>query len=311
MTHQTVVQVTVVAMNDAPTHDSQLPATAILPGQRMDNTTDWRPALSASRAKEYAKCPLQYRLHVVDGIKEPPTHATVRGTLIHSVLENLFDVPAAQRTPEYAVSVMDPLWDSMRSTTAGINELFSTAQELSTWLTETRDMINNYFSVEDPRFLEPAAREAHIVVETPEGIRLRGFIDRVDRAPNGAIRIVDYKTGKAPSPRFQEEALYQMRFYALLLQLTEVLPARTQLLYIKSGQVLTLDPTPEDIDRFRLELASLWERIESDAQRGYFTPRKNPLCNWCGVQQFCPLFGGETPPLPEAGITKLLEVRAV
>ncbi len=27
-------------------------------------------ALSASRAKEYERCPLQYRLHVVDGYRE-------------------------------------------------------------------------------------------------------------------------------------------------------------------------------------------------------------------------------------------------
>lgn len=316
-------------MNSAPSHEASdaqpaaastpaVPASSatavtpeVLPGQRMKSAEDWRPALSASRAKEYQKCPLQYRLHVVDGIKEPPTQATVRGTLFHSVVENLFDVPAARRTPDYAQSLFDPLWEALRSSTPGVEDLFADAAELDRWVAETRRMIDGYFSVEDPRYLEPAEREAHLVVETPEGVRLRGFIDRIDRAPSGAIRIVDYKTGKAPSPRFHDEALYQMRFYAVLMQIHEALPERTQLLYVKTGQVLTFDPHPADIERFRHQIAALWAAIESDAKRGHFPARKNALCNWCGVQQYCPAFGGTTPPLPEKGIQRLLEVRAV
>lgn len=291
--------------------ESSSPSTApaVLPRQRMNSHEDWRPALSASRAKEYLKCPLQYRLHVVDGIKEPPTLATVRGTLIHSVLENLFDVQASERHAEYAKSLLGPLWEAMKESTPEVMSLFDSADSLGTWLKETYDFVDFYFALEDPRFLEPAAREAHVVVETPEGVRLRGFIDRIDQAPSGALRVVDYKTGKAPAPRFQDDALYQMRFYALLLQLSQHLPARTQLLYLKSGQVLTFDPDAADIDRFRAQLAHLWEAIEADAQRGHFAARKNPLCNWCGVRQFCPLYGGETPRLPEEGVEKLLRIR--
>ena len=32
----------------------------------------------------------------------------------------------------------------------------------------------------------------------PNGVPVRGFIDRVDIAPTGEVRVVDYKTGKAP-----------------------------------------------------------------------------------------------------------------
>ncbi|MBF1140380.1 MAG: PD-(D/E)XK nuclease family protein, partial [Thermobifida sp.] len=43
----------------------------------------WEPALSASRAKEYERCPLQYRLHVLDGYREPETRAKALGTIVH------------------------------------------------------------------------------------------------------------------------------------------------------------------------------------------------------------------------------------
>ena len=45
------------------------------------------PALSASRAKEYQQCPLKFRYSVVDGLRQPPTEATVKGTVVHKVLE--------------------------------------------------------------------------------------------------------------------------------------------------------------------------------------------------------------------------------
>lgn len=281
---------------------------AMPPGMRGRSGADWRPALSASRAKEYLKCPLQFRLHVVDGIKEPPTQATTLGTLFHSVVESLFDVPAQQRTPEYAQSLVAPLWASMLERHPEVESIFKDPQDREQWLQRTYEMVATYFNLENPQFLEPAQREAHIVAQTPDGLWLRGFIDRVDRSAQGALRVVDYKTGKAPSARYQDDALYQMRFYALLLMLTDKLPARTQLLYVKAGKVLTFDPTYEEIERFRQELFTLWRAIEADAQRGHFAPRRNPLCQWCGVQSLCPLFGGVSPSLPDEGVKKLLSM---
>ena len=56
-----------------------------------------------------------------------------------------------------------------------------------------------------------------VQTETSDGLLLRGFVDRLDVAPDGAMRVVDYKTGRSPGTRFMEEALFQMRFYALVL----------------------------------------------------------------------------------------------
>ena len=69
----------------------------------------------------------------------------------------------------------------------------------------------------EPQRLEPAERELFVQAETSDGLLLRGFVDRLDVAPDGAMRVVDYKTGRSPGTRFVEEALFQMRFYALVL----------------------------------------------------------------------------------------------
>ena len=267
------------------------------------------PALSASRAKEYLKCPLQYRLHVVDRIKEPPTRATAAGTLVHSVLEKLFDVAQADRNEDTAMGLFDQEWAATRESLDDVVAMFDDEAALDQWINETRDVVRGYFTLENPQRLEPVAREKRVDAYTHNGVRLRGFIDRIDRNPAGELRVVDYKTGKAPSPRFQDEALFQMRFYALLLKLTDRMPLRTQLVYIKAGQTLTFDPTADDIERFEDEVSGIWDRIERDAKRGEFAPRHNPLCNWCGVRAHCPLFDGVLPDAPADGMKRLLQTR--
>jgi recB family exonuclease len=78
-----------------------------------------------------------------------------------------------------------------------------------------------------------------------------------------------------------------------------VLPSRMQLVYLKAGQVITFDPEAGDIANFERHIDQLWDSIARDIENDSFTPRKNPLCNWCGVRTLCPVFGGTTPPLPE------------
>src|SRR5690606_31306559 len=60
------------------------------------------PSLSPSRAADFKTCPLLFRLRTIDRIPEPPHPDRARGTLVHAVLERLFDLPAAHRTPAAA-----------------------------------------------------------------------------------------------------------------------------------------------------------------------------------------------------------------
>ncbi|HEY6295695.1 MAG TPA: PD-(D/E)XK nuclease family protein, partial [Streptosporangiaceae bacterium] len=69
--------------------------------------------MSPSRAADFMTCPLLYRFRVIDRLPEPPSPATARGTLVHAVLERLFDLPAAQRSPEAARALVDPEWDRL------------------------------------------------------------------------------------------------------------------------------------------------------------------------------------------------------
>ncbi len=267
------------------------------------------PALSASRAKEYLQCPLKFRYSVVDGLRQPPTEATVKGNVVHEVLEDLFKEPQAARTPETARGLLPAAWQSVLSRDEQAQALFENPEVAASGRTDTEKLVDNYFTLEQPQNLQPKGCEELVDARLKSGVLLRGIIDRIDEAPDGALRVIDYKTGRAPSPRFMEDALFQMRFYSLLLRETQRLPKRTQLLYLRTGNVLTLDPDPAAIEGFEGEVNALWDRIETDANREVFEPRTSRLCDWCPFQADCPAFDGTLKPLPEEGLQRLLSIR--
>jgi putative RecB family exonuclease len=261
-----------------------------------------RPALSPSRAADFKHCPLQYRFRAVDRIPEVPTRAQVRGTLVHAVLERLFELPAEQRRPEVARDLVAPEWARLREDQPELlAQLFTGPDdpELADWLGSTGPLLAAYFALEDPRRLQPEARELLVETELDSGVLLRGYIDRLDVAPSGELRVVDYKTGAAPGEAAETRALFQMKFYALaLLQLRGVVPAQLRLLYLADAQVLSYTPDEEELRRFAHTLDAIWAAVLRAAEDGDFRPNRGPGCQWCDHQVRCPAWGGTPPPYP-------------
>lgn len=272
---------------------------AIAPAPRSPSAP---ASLSPSRAGDFMQCPLLYRFRVIDRLPEKPSPAATKGTLVHAVLERLFDAPAAERTAPRAKSLIPGQWDRLRETRPEVGELFADDPEgerLAGWLVEAERLVERWFTLEDPTRLEPAERELFVEAELESGLRLRGIIDRVDVAPTGEVRIVDYKTGKAPRAEYADGALFQMKFYALVVwRLKNVVPRRLQLVYLGSGDVLTYDPVLADLERVERKLLALWDAIRLATETGEWRPRPTKLCGWCDHQAHCPEFGGTPPPYP-------------
>jgi putative RecB family exonuclease len=268
-------------------------------------------SLSPSRAADFMQCPLLYRFRVIDKLPEKPTPAATRGTVVHAVLERLFDSPAAERNVRRARSMVAREWERLLAKRPELAELFTEdgqaapgegaadGAELARWLARAEELVERWFSLEDPTRLEPAERELFVEARLDSGLRLRGIIDRVDVAPTGEVRIVDYKTGKAPRPEYAAGALFQMKFYALVLwRLRGTVPRRLQLVYLGSGDVLTYDPDEGDLRGVERKLLALWDAIRRATESGDWRPRPGPLCDWCAHRALCPEFGGTPPPYP-------------
>jgi putative RecB family exonuclease len=262
----------------------------------------WRWSLSPSRAADFMTCPLLYRFRVIDRLPEAPSPAMARGTLVHAVLERLFDESPAGRSPEAAESLIGPEWDRLVAAEPELAGLFGDAEEHASWLAQAREMVGRYFTLEDPTRLEPAHRELLVEAVLESGLRLRGYIDRLDVSSTGDVRIVDYKTGTAPRVDFEARALFQMRFYALVLWRTQgTVPRLLQLMYLGNGEIVRYAPDEADLRATERKIEALWRAIERAIDAGDWRPRPGKLCDWCAHRSLCPAFGGTPPPLPVPG----------
>lgn len=257
-------------------------------------------SLSPSRASDFSACPLKYRLRVIDKVPEPLDPVAVRGTLVHAVLEKLFDAEAPQRTLDAARGLLPGSWAALSDEDERCGSLFDAdAEREAAWLAECEQLLASYFRMEDPQWVEPAEREIKVEHVLDGGLRLRGIVDRLDVAPDGRIRVVDYKTGKAPNERFADKAMFQMRFYALVVWRTRgVMPSLLQLMYLGDGTFLHYVPEEADLLATERRVKALWSAIETATRTGEFLPRKGPLCGWCSFQALCPAWGGTPPPYP-------------
>jgi putative RecB family exonuclease len=264
--------------------------------------------LSPSRASDFMVCPLLYRFRVIDRLPERPSAIATRGTMVHAVLERLFDLPPSERTLERAAALLQPAWERLLEAEPELGELFPADQidgedderSFAAWMASAVDLLRCYFMLEDPQRLQPADREVYVETVLDSGLALRGYVDRIDVSPAGDVRVVDYKTGRAPRENFEARALFQMRFYALVVwRLRGVVPRMLQLLYLGSGEVLRYEPDEADLRATERKLLALWTAISRAMETGDWRPSPGRMCEWCDHRVRCPAFGGTPPPLPD------------
>lgn len=262
-------------------------------------------SLSPSRASDFKTCPLLYRFRTIDRLPEAPSRAAVRGTVVHTVLERLFDLPSAQRTVRAAQQLVEPAWRALLAEEPELAALFADEADLTAWLDSAGELVEGYFAIEDPSRLEPAARE-ELVETVIDGLRLRGYVDRLDVSSSGDVRIVDYKTGTIPREAFEAKALFQMKFYALMLWRTRgVVPRQLKLIYLSDRDTLTYMPEQDELVRFERTLKAIWVAIARAAEARDFRPSPSRLCDWCDHQVRCPAFGGTPPPFPADALSRI------
>lgn len=135
------------------------------PGARGGEQPRPPVALSPSRASDFMQCPLLYRFRVIDRLPEKPSPAATRGTVVHAVLERLFDAPAAERTAVGARAMVPGEWEKLLAKRPELAELFAddvAGERLAQWLAEAETLVERWFSLEDPTRLEPAERELYV-----------------------------------------------------------------------------------------------------------------------------------------------------
>jgi putative RecB family exonuclease len=242
--------------------------------------------LSPSRVNDFSNCPLLYKYRVIDQLPEPASLDAERGTLIHTVLHDLFESPAQLRTIATASNLLPSRWQAQLELKPELAALVTSEKE---WLDRANSLLETYFNLENPTVFEPTHRELHLEHDLSEKTYLHGYVDRLDVANTGEVRIIDYKTGKSPKPGWEDKALFQLRVYALLYwKAHDVIPKLLQLIYLGDGHLLKNSPTEIDLLATEKSLIKISEAIFKSMESDEWKPRKSRLCDWCSFKSICP-----------------------
>jgi DNA helicase-2/ATP-dependent DNA helicase PcrA len=158
--------------------------------------------LSAGDLFVYGSCPLRYKFNRVLRIPQQPTVAQRFGIVVHQVLERWHGRGGTQL--EELQELLAASWRR-----SGLNGV---ADEARLW-TRAQDAMARYHArtmAEDSEtvWLERGF-EFRLGAHT-----LRGRVDRVDRHPDGAYELVDYKTGRPRTPEQLRDDV-QLQLYAV------------------------------------------------------------------------------------------------
>ncbi len=242
--------------------------------------------LSPSRVNDFTNCPQLYKYRAILNLPEAISLDAERGKLVHAVLEDLFEFPRIDRTVTSALTLLPEAWQKQLAEKPELETLVTNHKE---WMDRAESLLQTYFILEDPSSFESTYRELHLEKNFTDEIYLHGYVDRLDVAPTGEVRIVDYKTGKAPKPGWEEKALFQLRVYALLYWRNEgVLPKLLQLLYLGDGKTVKSSPNEKELEATERILKNIGDEILTAIETDFFPPKKSRLCDWCSFKNICP-----------------------
>jgi putative RecB family exonuclease len=249
-------------------------------------------SLSPSKVASFQDCALAFRFSAIDRLPEPPSLPATRGTLVHAALERLFCVDAPERTIDHAraclAAAAEAMADDPELVDLGLDD-----EGHAELMTDADRLIERYFELEDPTTVHPIGIELRLEAELG-GLRLRGVIDRLELDGEGRLVVTDYKTGRAPSERFEQGRLGGVHFYSFLCEeLFGQRPARIQLLYLADPLAIVSEPSEQSSKALRTKVTAIWSAVERACERENFGPRPGKLCDWCSFQAYCPAFGGD------------------
>ena len=293
-----------------------------------------KPYLSPSSASGLEGCVARWVADQVLPSKHDPFSPAELGTSAHSVLEDLYGLPADQRTRHAARRLLDELaitgtpWLPEPPDNALDAASFLTPHpprgsqvDLSrrTWMAQVWRRVRGVFAVEDPTKVMVRAREWTLDGVEVAGVPFKGFIDRADVAGDETTvgtGIVDYKSGKVTwaGAKWGDHHGDQLRLYAAAVKVVDGrLPLHARVLYTAHGKQRYVSLGRDEMNDTLRRFAESWEALNVYRHSATVPTKTGSLCGWCPLVTSCPAAAAEGKtarvPLPHVEVPVLVPVQ--
>ena len=167
-----------------------------------------------------------------------------------------------------------------------LHQGYESAGEEAKYKAYGKNMLTRFWEIHSANFQMPLAVE-HMFYIDIDGIKLRGFIDRVDKLESGGLSVLDYKTNKELFTAGYLEKDLQLTLYQLAAERTWQLPVEKLTLYhLRSNTACSCEPRSEA----RLEQArQLVLDVAKNITEERFPATENPYCP-CDFSEHCPYY---------------------
>jgi DNA helicase-2/ATP-dependent DNA helicase PcrA len=249
--------------------------------------------LSATAVEIYETCPLQFKFEREWKLSRQLHAAVQYGAAMHRVLRTYFDSVRLGRTKS-DYEVLQLFRDDLAA--SGIQDDYQRHLYLEQGLEQLKDFLEGTRSTSAPDVLHT---EEWFDVQIA-GTKVTGRIDRIDRATDGSVAIVDYKTGKARSQEDADTSL-QLSIYAMAAREKWGYRVGELVFHNLEGNVLVLSKRTE------FQLAEARERVRDAATGiagGNFEPNIGFHCSFCAFRGLCPAREKQVPNLARNSATE-------
>ena len=143
--------------------------------------------ISASSTHNWEQCQNKFFYHNICKIPSLPSAPTSFGVLVHSILQKIVVNNILQPTTQEISDLVADEFLAFRYLFHPLHRIIFERYAM--------EVIGNYLS-EMPIMCKPALTEEYLTSTLENGVRINGYIDRIDSLNDSSIQIIDYKTNK-------------------------------------------------------------------------------------------------------------------
>lgn len=257
---------------------------------------------SPSSINIYKQCPRKYYYLYVEKLSTRESIHLIRGSVVHKVLEDFYDMSIGQNNESFkflhmrTLSLFTRYWKEAKDELKTLN---LTEKELEKYFDESVFMLQNWFNrfkqkmltrMEKSASFAQAFRDIKPLCEElykSEEFMIKGYIDAIHNIDDKVI-LMDYKTSKKDT--ITDQYRLQLAIYAFLYEQTHgTRPHYVGIDFLKSMQKL-LPVTDDLIKHAQFEIEQIHASTPSNDIND-FPLKPSPLCKWktgqCDFYEIC------------------------